>query len=83
MIHKNDALAALDESLRTAERTEIYLAYDRAARGVIESIFDGRDHMSRLEALGANTILTLASCGMLGALSVEDGDEPDEASEPR
>jgi hypothetical protein len=69
MIHKTDALAALDESLRTSDSTEYYVACDTAARQIIEAMFGGRDRISLVEARTQNSILTLASCGFLGAIA--------------
>jgi hypothetical protein len=69
MILKADVLAALDGSLRRSDRSSTYVAFDAAARVIVHSMFEGREQMTLIEAQGVNSILTLACCGLLGAMS--------------
>ena len=80
MIHKRDALAALNET--KAERNRIGNTIAEQAAAMIEHFFEGGDTMDHHSARIAATMLLLAGTALQGALRVaKEAGEPEEIPE--
>jgi hypothetical protein len=80
VINRADAFAALDAAQRESCQNQIYNSLDKQARLVLDSVFAGRERLSIAEADIARLVMTLASTGLVAAITAArvSGDTEDD-----